>query len=412
MEIINSIIRCVAKDDTPRRREIEEDIEVTWNDDGDEDDLREIHEAQEEQDTVPASHYCIGCSNDPAGDLEGWHEKANRELHTIEEDSELPPIPSEHGGRTSSPIIYPDLESGGGSLVTGGESQRSPVPYNHSPSDQHSSQDTTNTNIEIDPTGDLEDSHGEIDMDLQTTQEDSDLPPISCISIGRISSDMVHPDVESGDARLDNRGLSQRNQVPNYMSPSDNSKRAETVRLKIESVPRPQGRDALFCGHERPRASPEKVQHDLIKMGLTTALAIMLHNFPEGIATFVAALGDTSVGAAMAIATTFHNVPEGMCVALPIYYATGNRWRAFGWGCLAGITEPIAALFGWLVLAKSMSDTVFAVVYGLVSGMTLMISLKEMIPTAHRYDPGDTVVTSSLFVGMGIMALSIVLFHI
>ena len=76
------------------------------------------------------------------------------------------------------------------------------------------------------------------------------------------------------------------------------------------------------------------------------------------------------------------------------------------------MTEPLAALLGWLVLANAVTDTVYAVLFGLVSGMMVMISLKELIPTAHRYDPEDTVVTYSLIIGMAIMALSLVLFKV
>jgi len=157
---------------------------------------------------------------------------------------------------------------------------------------------------------------------------------------------------------------------------------------------------------------PNEEQKELSKMGFNTALAIALHNFPEGLATFVAALNDPSVGAVLAIAIGIHNIPEGLCVALPIYYATGNRYKAFMWGCLSGLSEPIAALLGWAVLANAMSASVYAILFGLVSGMMVIISLKSLLPTAHRYDPGDTVVTYSLVAGMVIIALSLVLFKI
>ena len=118
------------------------------------------------------------------------------------------------------------------------------------------------------------------------------------------------------------------------------------------------------------------------------------------------------MGAVLAIAIGIHNIPEGMCVALPIYYATGNRWKAFLWGTLSGLSEPIAALLGWLVLASVMTDEVYAVLFGIVSGMMVIISLKEAIPTAHRYDPEDTVVTMSVIAGMGIMGLSLMLYKV
>jgi len=149
----------------------------------------------------------------------------------------------------------------------------------------------------------------------------------------------------------------------------------------------------------------------LIQMGASTALAIAIHNFPEGLATFVAALDDPKVGAVLAIALGIHNIPEGLCVALPVYYATGNRMKGFLWGLLSGLTEPIGALIGWLVLAKVMKDEVYAILFGLVAGMMTYISFRELIPTAFRYDPNDTLVTYSVILGMLVMAISLILFQ-
>lgn len=99
-------------------------------------------------------------------------------------------------------------------------------------------------------------------------------------------------------------------------------------------------------------------------------------------------------------------------MALPIYYATGRKWRAFTWACLSGASEPFAALLGWAVLANSFNDTIYGSLFGLVAGMMVIISTRELLPTAHRYDPEDTVVTFSFMLGMFIMALSLVLFLI
>lgn len=163
---------------------------------------------------------------------------------------------------------------------------------------------------------------------------------------------------------------------------------------------------------ENAPMSSQREQKKLMTMGISTAVAIGLHNFPEGLATFVSALADTSVGTVFAVAIGIHNIPEGLCVALPIYYATGNRWKAFMWGCLSGLSEPVAALLGWFILAESMSDIVYSILFGIVSGMMVIISLKELIPTAHRYDPEDTVVTYSLIIGMAVIALSLMLFKV
>jgi zinc transporter ZupT len=168
---------------------------------------------------------------------------------------------------------------------------------------------------------------------------------------------------------------------------------------------------------DRPKKGPVLLESEaetrkLMRMSVNTALAIGLHNFPEGLATFVAALDNPKVGAVLAVAIAIHNIPEGLCVAMPIYYATGDKLRAFGWGVFSGLAEPLAALLGWAVLANSFDDTIYAVLFGLVAGMMVMISFKELIPTAHRYDPNDTVVTYSFMAGMGIMALSLVLYKL
>jgi ZIP family zinc transporter len=161
---------------------------------------------------------------------------------------------------------------------------------------------------------------------------------------------------------------------------------------------------------EDDTGSTQEETDKLMRMGINTALAIGLHNFPEGLATFVAALNDARVGGILAIAIALHNIPEGLCVAMPIYYATGSRWKAFGWAALSGASELLGALLGWAVLANSFSDDMYAVLFGLVAGMMVIISVRELLPTAHRYDPEDTVVTNSFMVGMAIMALSLVLF--
>ena len=97
----------------------------------------------------------------------------------------------------------------------------------------------------------------------------------------------------------------------------------------------------------------------LKNMGILTAIAIGIHNFPEGLATFIAALADAKLGGALAIAIAIHNVPEGICVAMPVYYATGSKWKGFWWSFISGVTEPIGGLVGYLILhGNSMSASV------------------------------------------------------
>ena len=154
----------------------------------------------------------------------------------------------------------------------------------------------------------------------------------------------------------------------------------------------------------------EEGDKPLERMGVMTALAIGIHNFPEGLATFVATLDDPAVGGALAIAIAIHNIPEGLCVSIPIYFATGDRWKAFRWALLSGVSEPVGALLGWLLLKDHFNELLYGIVFGMVAGMMVMICLNELIPTAHRYDPQDKVVTKSITAGMVVMAASLCLF--
>lgn len=121
----------------------------------------------------------------------------------------------------------------------------------------------------------------------------------------------------------------------------------------------------------------------LQKMGLLTALAIGIHNLPEGLATFIAALSDPLNGVAIAVAIALHNIPEGVCVAMPVYYATGSRWKGFLWAFLSGISEPLGGLLGYAVLyGNRMSDTAYGVLFCVVGGM--MVRFSSPLCTGHQ----------------------------
>lgn len=193
---------------------------------------------------------------------------------------------------------------------------------------------------------------------------------------------------------------------PRGGSPGEGAAAAE-VAVTLPAPGCPAARLAISAG------GGEKPGKDLQKMGIMTAVAIGIHNFPEGLATFVAALADTSLGVAIAVAIAIHNVPEGLCVALPIYYSTGSRWRATLWAFLSGVSEPIGGLIGWIVFANSdLHPLAYGVMFSLVAGMMVFISLHELLPTALSYDPKNQFVTYAMVGGMVIMALSLLLFDI
>ena len=146
------------------------------------------------------------------------------------------------------------------------------------------------------------------------------------------------------------------------------------------------------------------------KTGLLVALAIGIHNFPEGLITFVGALSSPSVGIALCVAITIHNIPEGLCVAIPIFYATNDRRKAFCYAFASGVAEPIGALIG-LGVIEAAGGAAFGAIFGIVGGMMIYICFSELIPTALRNDPENKYVTKCIILGMFVMALSLVLFQ-
>lgn len=147
----------------------------------------------------------------------------------------------------------------------------------------------------------------------------------------------------------------------------------------------------------------------LQRMGFVTALAIGIHNFPEGLATFTSALQDPHLGIAIAVAIAIHNIPEGIATAVPIYYATGSRKRAFAVSFFSGITEPLGAIIGYMLLRPFFSDAVFGVLFGVIAGIMVFISIEELLPMAREYEKSKVTIIGFVL-GMAIIALSLLLF--
>ncbi len=150
-------------------------------------------------------------------------------------------------------------------------------------------------------------------------------------------------------------------------------------------------------------------EQKLMRLGLLTALAITIHNFPEGIASFLSALHDPSLGITIAIAIAIHNIPEGIAVSVPVYCATGDRKKAFKWSMLSGLSEPLGALVGYLALMSVMTDTVSGVLSACIAGIMVFISLDEILPTAREYGHPHLSIYGMVS-GMAVMAVSLLLF--
>ena len=144
-------------------------------------------------------------------------------------------------------------------------------------------------------------------------------------------------------------------------------------------------------------------------MGMFSALAIGIHNFPEGLATFMAALSDPTLGVSIAVAIAIHNIPEGIAVSVPVYYATHNRRKAFWISFLSGLSEPIGALIGYFILRNVFNESTFGILFAGVAGIMIYISLDELLPTAEEYGEHHIAI-GGLIAGMAIMAVSLLLF--
>ena len=176
--------------------------------------------------------------------------------------------------------------------------------------------------------------------------------------------------------------------------------------------------DKLIPSYENPhemnveqkiKDSTDEQKKKLMRMGMFSALAIGIHNFPEGLATFMSGLTNPTLGVSIAVAIAIHNIPEGLAVSAPIFYATKSRKKAFVWSFLSGLAEPIGALIGYFVLRSIFNEATFGVIFASVAGIMVYISLDELLPTAEEYGEHHLAI-GGLIVGMFIMAVSLLLF--
>lgn len=177
--------------------------------------------------------------------------------------------------------------------------------------------------------------------------------------------------------------------------------------------------DKLIPSYENPHEVKSVESMDapnrdkkLMRMGIMSALAIAIHNFPEGLATFIAGLDNPEVAYPIAFAIAIHNIPEGIAVSVPIFFATGNRLKAFRYSFLSGLSEPLGALIGFILIytVVGISHTVLGILFALVAGIMVFISLDELLPTAKEYGAHHLSIYG-LIAGMAVMAVSLILFQ-
>ena len=175
--------------------------------------------------------------------------------------------------------------------------------------------------------------------------------------------------------------------------------------------------DKLIPSYENPHevsnfgpGGDEERSHDprLLRMGLFSALAIAIHNFPEGLATFMAGLSEPGLGISIAVAIAIHNIPEGVAVSAPVYYATQSRKKAFILSFLSGLAEPLGALIGYFFLSSFFGPVTMGLIFAGVAGVMVYISLDELLPTAEEYGEHHVAI-AGVVAGMLVMAVSLLL---
>lgn len=151
-----------------------------------------------------------------------------------------------------------------------------------------------------------------------------------------------------------------------------------------------------------------KESKKLMAAGLFTAIGLAIHNFPEGLAVFMSALGDVKLGSALAVAISIHNIPEGIAVAMPIWMATRSKKKAFFYSFISGIAEPLGAIVGLLILMPFLNDTILQISLAFVGGIMVFISFDELLPLTYSSDSGDEHLSIlGVISGMAIMAFSL-----
>ncbi len=205
------------------------------------------------------------------------------------------------------------------------------------------------------------------------------------------------------------------NLIPAAENPHEPHSEAETLPLRNPSANAPGFATLEGTQAKSPDVHYHGANHKLMRMGMFTALAIGIHNFPEGLATFLAALQDPGLGVAIAIAIALHNIPEGVSVSVPIFYATGSRRKAFLYSALSGLAEPVGAVIAYAAIlfflggdSGVIPPEIMGVLFGGVAGIMVYISLDELLPTSRAYGKGHDSLLG-LVAGMLVMALSLLL---
>ena len=154
-----------------------------------------------------------------------------------------------------------------------------------------------------------------------------------------------------------------------------------------------------------------QVNQNLKVVGALTAIVITLHKIPEGIITYIGYVDDPVIGLTLAIGIAAHNIPEGLSVALPVFYATHNRSKAFLWCFASGLAEPFGAFLCMLFLRKFMNDYIFGFLFGVTGGIMTQISICELFPTGLSFENDKNYTSYAFLFGIGFILISFILMY-
>lgn len=169
-----------------------------------------------------------------------------------------------------------------------------------------------------------------------------------------------------------------------------------------------------YHGHDHDDHAHDHEHEDgehLSKLGLMSAVAIAIHNLPEGLAIFTAGLKDISVAIPIAAAVILHNIPLSIAISVPIFYSTGSKKKAFMYSLLVGLCQPLGAILGYLILSNFFNDLVFGILFSVVAGIMVFVSLDELLPSSQKHEDHHISVYGAI-AGMAVMALSMSIFHV
>ncbi len=159
---------------------------------------------------------------------------------------------------------------------------------------------------------------------------------------------------------------------------------------------------------ERPNFLGSEERGSVYRIGILSVLVVVLHNMPEGVATFLSSYKDLSIGIPIAAAIALHNIPEGIAISVPLFYSTGKRMKAFSYSLLSGLSEPLGAVIAFFLLKNFVDEFILGMLYALIAGIMLFISLDKLLPSAWTYGSRKASILSTAC-GIALMCCVLVL---